>query len=196
MAPSNTAVPSTAARTSNNRTTGPDAAANNNATTRNKDKVSALTYVQGTVSGAASLLQEVPIVGNVCKTFLSFEQLVETAKNNKAELTVLRELCDVVIRGVLDKRADRSGLFKGFVSLEKQVGKAERVAKLCNGVGIQAIKRFVLARKICRDIASVRKNVLDLSTANNLVLTNDLHVSYKTTKVTYSSCQHMCRIDY
>lgn len=136
-----------------------------------------MTYVQVTVSGAATLLQEVPIVGSVCKTSLSFEQLVETAKNNKAELGILCELCDVVIKGVLDKRSDRSGLFKGFVTLEKHVGKAERVARLCNGVGIQAIKRFVLARKICRDIASVRKNVLDFSTANNLVLTNDLHVS-------------------
>lgn len=163
MAPSSsTAVPA-AARTGSNATNG--------------KKVSALTYVQETVSGAAALLQDVPIVGDVCKTYLSFEQLVETAKNNKAELAVLRELCDVVIRGVLDKRSDRSGLFKGFAALEKHVGKAERVARLCNGVGIQAIKRFVLARKICRDIASVRKNVLDLSTANNLVLTNDLHVS-------------------
>ncbi len=124
-------------------------------------------------SEAAGLVQEVPIVGIVCKTFLSLEQLVETAKGNKDELAVLLELCGVVIEGLLDKRADRSGLFKGFKALEKCVSSAKAVAKRCNGL----VKPFILARKICKEIASVRSDLLAFCTMNDLVLTNDIHVS-------------------
>lgn len=157
------------------------------------DEAGALAYIQEIVSGAAAvlkemplavaseaawLLQEVPIAGVVCKTFLGLEQLVETAKSNKEELTVLRNLCDVVIKGVLKRSSDRSGLREGFVYLQDHVKKAEGVAKLCNGAGIrEGMKQFVLARRICKDIASVKENVVAFSTTINLVLTNDLHVS-------------------
>ena len=129
------------------------------------------------MSEAAGLVQEVPIVGIVCKTFLSLEQLVETAKSNKDDLAVLRELYGVVIAGVLDKRADRSGLFTGFVALEEHVMKAKDVAERCNGAGIGGkMKRGLLARKICKDIAGARSDVLSFCTANNLVLNNDIQV--------------------
>ncbi|CAN0419102.1 unnamed protein product, partial [Ectocarpus fasciculatus] len=119
----------------------------------------------------AGLMQEVPLVGIVCKTFLSFEKLVDTARSNKEDLAVLRDLCDVVIEGVLDKRSDRSVLLKGFKALENHTKRAKEVAKLCNG----RVKPFLLASKICRDIAAVRKDVLDFCTANGLILANDLH---------------------
>lgn len=121
---------------------------------------------------AAGLVQEVPLVGIVCKTFLSLEQLVETAKSNKGDLAVLLELCYVVIEGLLDKRSDRSGLFKGFVVLDKCVARAKDVAKRCNG----RVKPFILARKICREIASVRSDLLAFCSTNNLVLSNDTNV--------------------
>ena len=150
------------------------------------------TYVREVVSGTATLLQEaplavaseaaglvqeVPIVGIVCKTFLSLEQLIETAKSNKDDLGVLRDLNGVVIKGVLEKRADRSGLFKGFEALEKHVATAEAIARRCNGAGIgDKMKRGLLARKICKDIAGAKSEVLAFCTANNLVLNNDIHV--------------------
>lgn len=127
-------------------------------------------------SEAAGLVQEVPVVGIVCKTFLSFEQLVETATSNKDDLAVLRELCDVTIRGVLDKRSDRSDLIQGLSALENHVQKAEDVAKLCN-VRSKELRRFVLARSICEDIASARNDVISFCKANALVLANDTHVS-------------------
>lgn len=154
------------------------------------DKVSVFTCVREALSGTAAislavatetavLMQEVPLVGIVCKTFLSFEKLVDTARSNKEGLAVLRDLCDVVIEGVLEKRSDRSVLLKGFKALQKHTKRANEVAKLCNG----RVKPFLLASKICRDIAAVRKDVLDFCTANELVLANELRVSvgYDTT---------------
>lgn len=152
------------------------------------DKVSVFTCVREALSGTVAvlqeaplavatettgLMQEVPLVGIVCKTFLSFEKLVDTARSNKENLAVLRDLCDVVIKGVLDKRSDRSVLLKGFKALEKHTKRAKEVAKLCNG----RVKPFLLASKICKEIAAVRKDVLDFLTANELVLANELHVS-------------------
>ena len=126
---------------------------------------------------AANLVQEVPIVGIVCKTFLSLEQLVETAKSNKDDLAALLELCGVVIKDVLDKRSERSGLHIGFEALEKHVKKAEKVALLCNGESMgDKMKQWILARKICKDIAGARSDVLAFCTANNLVLANETHV--------------------
>ena len=129
------------------------------------------------ISEAAGLVQEVPIVGIVCKTFLSLEQLVDTANSNKDDLAALLELCDVVIKGVLDKRSDRSGLRMGFKALDKCVSGAEDLAKRCNGVSIgDKMKRGILARKICKEIASARDDLLALCTANNLALTDDTNV--------------------
>ena len=154
--------------------------------------VSFFTYVREVVSGAATLLQEaplavateaaglvqeVPIVGIVCKTFLSLEQLVETAKSNKDDLADLRDLCDVVINDVLDKRPDRSSLREGFAKLKDHVDRAENVAKLCRGASIgDTVKKSFLARKISKDIASIRNDVLAFCTVNTLVLSNDIHV--------------------
>ena len=129
------------------------------------------------------VLQEIPaevlpVVGTMCKTFLAIEQLVETARSNKEALVTLRKLCNVVIKGVLNKRSGRSGLPReGFAELKEHVDKAEEVAKLCNGVGVKgALKRFVLARKISNDIAAVRSDVLAFCSVNNLVLADDIHV--------------------
>ncbi|CAN0107958.1 unnamed protein product [Ectocarpus fasciculatus] len=123
-------------------------------------------------SEAAHLVEEFPVVGIVCKTFLSFEQLVDTARSNKDDLATLRELCGVVVTGVLDKRSDRSGLSKGFVALEKHMNKAEEVAQLCNG---EPLKRNVLARRICEEIVSVRNDVVEFCAGNDVVITNDTH---------------------
>lgn len=154
------------------------------------NEVSFFTYVREVLSETATLLQEapvavaaeaaglmedVPVVSVVCKTFLAFEQLVDTARSNKEDLATLLELCGVVIEGLLNKRWDRSGLFKGFTALEKHVNKAREVAELCNGAG--RVARFVLARKISRDVASARHDVLDFCATNDLVLTNDILVS-------------------
>lgn len=146
-------------------------------------EVGVLTYVQEVAVGAAALLQAAPVVGDVCATLLAFGQLVDTAKSNKEELAVLRELCDVVIKGFLTRSSGlQEEAAQGFQSLKQHVDKAKTVAKLCNGVGIRkGVKKFILAGKICKDIAAVRKNVHDFSAANNLVLTHALHVSTNTT---------------
>lgn len=144
------------------------------------DDVGFLKYVQEIMSGTATFMQEMPAgVGPLCKTFLAFEQLVETAKSNKEALSTLRDLCDVVIKGVLDKRSARSGLTKeGFAKLKEHVDKADEVAKLCNGVGTKkSWKRFLLTRKISKDIAAVRIDVLAFCSANTLVLGDDTNVS-------------------
>lgn len=154
-----------------------------------EDKVSFFSYVREVLSGtatlvqdaplavtaeAAGLMQEIPVVGLACKTFLAFEQLVDTARSNKEDLATLRDLCEVVIEGVLDKRSDRSSLLNDrFAKLEEHVNKAKEVAKLCNG----RAKQFFLARKICKDIAAVRNDVLAFCAANNLDLANEVHVS-------------------
>lgn len=127
---------------------------------------------------AVIVVQEVRVVGLVCKTFLPLEQLVETSRSNKDNLYILLELCEVVIKGARNKRSDRSGLLKGFEVLEKHVKKAEEVAKRCSGGGVRGkMSRSILARKVRKDITSVRSDVSSFCTANNLVLTNDVHVS-------------------
>lgn len=145
----------------------------------NDPEVAVLTYLQEAAVGAAALFQAAPVVGDVCSTLLVFGQLVETAKSNKEELAVLRELCDVVIKGFLQRSSGlRDEAAHGFQSLKQHIDKARTVAKLCNGAGIRkGVKKFILAGKICKDIAAVRKNVHDFSVANNLVLTHALHVS-------------------
>lgn len=130
----------------------------------------------GVASEAACLLQEVPAVELACKTFLLLEQLVETAKVNKSDLITLRDLCDVVINAALETRSSgRSGLLEDVLTeLQQPVGKAQQVAKLCNA---GRVKRLVLARKICNDIAAVRKDVLSFCAARDYVLADDVQVS-------------------
>lgn len=124
------------------------------------------------------MVESVPVVGVVCKSLLLFEQLVKTANSNRAELVVVLDLCDVLIKGVLKKQASGSDLREGFAKLKEHVEKANGAAKLCNRTGIKAgVVNLFLAGKICKDIAAVKKNILDLCTANDLVLTNELHVS-------------------
>ncbi|CAN0136161.1 unnamed protein product [Hapterophycus canaliculatus] len=147
------------------------------------------TYVRESVSGTATLLQsaplavatevahvmqEVPVVGIVCRTYLLLEQLVDTAGSNKEDLATLRDLCEVVIKGVLDKRSNSRVLQEGFTKLREHVQKAKDVAQLCNKRGMA---KYVLARKTCKEIAAVRSNVLAFCATNNLVLTDDIHVS-------------------
>lgn len=141
-------------------------------------KVAVLTYVQEVVSGAAELLQGVPVVGDVCTTFLAFEELAKTAASNKQDLIVLAELCDVVIKGVLERCSERSPVLgEAFRNLEKHVKGAEDAAQLCHGKGMKRVKQVALSGKISRDIAAVRENVRDCSIAFNLVVGQDLHVS-------------------
>eukprot|EP00903_Cladosiphon_okamuranus_P012145 g11394.t1 len=148
------------------------------------DEVSFFTYVREVIlettttlqeiplavaSEVAGLVQDVPIVSIVCKTFLAFEALVDTAKSNKEDLTTLLELCGVVIEGLLDKRSDRTGLFKGFTALENHVNKAKEVAHLCNG----RVRMLILSRKVCREIMAVRNDILAFCTTTNLVFSHD-----------------------
>lgn len=135
------------------------------------DDVGMLQYVQEVAAGTTAVPAEaLPVVGTLRKTLLAFEQLVKTARSNKDDLTELRGLCDVVVKGVLDKRPRRSGLPKeGFEKLKEHLGRAESVAKLCNGVGIEgSVKRVVLARKISNEIAAIRSDVLAFCSMNNL----------------------------
>eukprot|EP00752_Nemacystus_decipiens_P005701 g5159.t1 len=140
-------------------------------------RVSFWKYAQEMAAGTATFLQEVPaevvpVVGHMGKAFLAFEQLVETAKSNQQDLVVLRNLCDVVVRGVLTPRANRAGLPKdGFLKLRECVDRAEGVAALCNGVG--RWKRTVLSRKIMKDIAGIRQDLLDFCAMHQLVLADD-----------------------
>ena len=149
-----------------------------------------LEYVGESVVGAATLLQHMPVVGDACATYLAFQQLAGTAKSNKEALSTLRKLCDVVIKGVLISRANRPGLpEEGFVELKEHVDKAEKVAKLCNGVGVKGrLKRFVLARKISNDIAAIRSNVLAFCSVNNLVLADGTYVSTLVLLWRFSPC--------
>lgn len=131
------------------------------------------------VRDAVGLMDKAPIVSIVCEAFLLLEQLAETAKSNKDDLATLRDVCDVVINGVLENwcsglRSGHSGLEKDFTRLQKHVDKAIEVAERCNGVGIkESVKRFVSARKTRNDIAAVRKDFLAFCSANNLVLAGD-----------------------
>eukprot|EP00752_Nemacystus_decipiens_P008099 g7240.t1 len=130
-----------------------------------------LQYIEEVAVGAATLLQQAPVVGEVCAAFLGFQQLVDTARSNREALCTLGELCDVVIKGGLHKLSERSGPFEGFVGLKKHVGRAGEIAKLCNGVGVKgAVKRFVLARRISNDIAAIRSDVLAFCSVNNLAI--------------------------
>ena len=130
-------------------------------------------------SEAAGLMQEVPMVGIVCKTFLALEHLVDTARSNKDDLATLRDLCGAGIKGVVDKRESRPGVLEeGFAKLGGHLLKAEELAKLCSGDRRRdKMKRAVMARKISRDIAAVRSDILAFCTANTLVLADDTHVS-------------------
>lgn len=132
------------------------------------------TYVQEIASGSCTVFQQIPTVSILCQTLLALEQLVETAKGNRGELVALVELCDVVTRGVLDRCSGGSGLYAGLAALGKHVERAKVVAGLCNR---GAVSRFVLSRKIARDIAAVRSDVLAFSTVNNLAITTAIYVS-------------------
>lgn len=136
----------------------------------------ALSYAQEILATAAALFQEVPVAGELCATFLAFEELVETARSNREDLAVLLELCDVVIKSVLRKGCSEysAGLEEALGRLKMHMGAAKEVAQLCNG----RVKQILLGRKISRDIAAVRKNVLDFSVTINVALTHDLHVSF------------------
>ncbi|CAM9708667.1 unnamed protein product [Scytosiphon promiscuus] len=139
------------------------------------------TYLEEVMVGAATLLQAVPVVGEVCTSFLSFTALVSTARTNKDNLRTLQSLCDTIIEEVLIKQADRLGLLtKGFVSLREEVKKAEEVAKLCNGARLkEKIKRIVLAGKICGDIASITERIANFATVNNFALTIKLCANFE-----------------
>ena len=156
--------------------------------------VGALVYLREVLSGgatvsqdipvaiaseAAGLMQEVPILGIVCKAFLAFEQLVETARSNQSDLATLRDLCNGVIKGVLKQRKNRPGfLAPGFTKLEQHVRQAEQVAKLCTGDRRRdKVKRAVLASKISKDIEAVRSDILAFCVVNDLALADDIHVS-------------------
>ena len=135
-------------------------------------------YLQEAVTGVAELLQKFPIVGVVCKIFLSFTQVVETATCNKDDLTELQEVIDLVIKGVLQQRWDQktgaNDLDDGFEKLRMEIERGSEIAKKCRG---NAVKQFLFSRRTSKDIAAVRKNVLGLCTSNTLLLSAAMHVS-------------------
>lgn len=139
--------------------------------------VSVSMYVREVVSGACAVFEEAPAVGLVCKTLLSVERLVFTAKGNRKELAVLLELCDVVTRGALNQWSMASavgpGVSEGAAALRRHVEGAKRVAAMCNK---GKIARFALGRKISRSIVSVKTNVVNFATVHNLSLSAGLHV--------------------
>ena len=141
-------------------------------------------YIREVVSGACALFQEMPGVSVVCKTLLSLERLVATAKGNKKELAVLLELCDVVTRGALDRWSEHPGPYEGLDALRRHVESAQRVAAMCNK---GPISRFALSRKISRNIVTVKTNIVNFATLHNLVLSTALHVSSSTTAVVIAS---------
>lgn len=144
------------------------------------DIVGAFTYAKELVSGAATLLEDAPAVGVVCKTFLAFESLVERAKSNKDELVVLLELCRIIFKGILERRLDSSGrtaLHEGLDALARHVERAKVVANMCSGKRMKRLSQLTLSRKISKEIAAVRRDVLDFSAAVNVVINKHLHVS-------------------
>ena len=153
------------------------------------------------VSEAAGLMQEVPVVGIVCKTYLAFEQLVDTAKSNQGDLATLRDLCRDGITKVLENRKDHPGLLKkNFAKLEEHVLKAEELARRCNGdCTAKKIKRVVFARKISKDIAAIRSDILAFCEVATLALADDtltlvdnINVSCRCTCLLYVSCIRLC----
>ncbi len=139
-------------------------------------EVGVLEYVQEAAAGAAALLQAVPVVRDVCATFLAFGRLVDTANRKQEELAVLRNLFDAVIKGFIRRSSDlpEEDAAQGSQNLKACVTKAMAIAKLCNKGGSI---RDDLAREMCYDIASVRKHVRGFSKAYDLVLTDAAHVS-------------------
>ncbi|CAN0454055.1 unnamed protein product, partial [Ectocarpus sp. 8 AP-2014] len=139
--------------------------------------VSVLTYIREFTAGAATLLQEIPAVGIACKTYLAFEDLVQTATSNKLELCVLGELIELVLQRYVKRCAEREhrGVREELVALENHIKSAEGVAGLCNGKGLKRLKHLTLCRRICNEIESVRKNVVHFCTINNLILSSELH---------------------
>ncbi|CAM9562379.1 unnamed protein product, partial [Ectocarpus sp. 8 AP-2014] len=141
--------------------------------------VSVRTYIREFTAGAATLLQEIPAVGIACKTYLAFEDLVQTATSNKLELCVLGELLELVLQRYVKRWAEREHhqgcLREEVIALENHIKSAEGVAGLCNGKGLKRLKQLALCRRICNEIESVRKNVLHFCTVHNLVLNSELH---------------------
>lgn len=104
---------------------------------------------------------------------LVYMQLAGTAKRNKDELTALLELRDVMTRDVLDQQSEWYGAFELDAAFEKYVESVKEVSELCNKGWA---RRVILSVENARGIAAVRKNVLDVATANNLVRDNAAHV--------------------
>lgn len=134
-------------------------------------------YLEAFLTGAAGLLQDFPVVGAVCKAFLTFTQAVETATSNKDDLTELKELCNLVIKGVLQQRWEQKtgdDLDDGFEKLKMCIERANEIANKCHG---NAVKQFIFSRRTSRDVAAIRKSVMGLCTANTLLLSASMHVS-------------------
>lgn len=143
-------------------------------------KVSVSVYVREVVSGTCTVFQEMPVVSIVCKTLLSIEQLVGTAKGNRKELAVLLELCDVVTKGALNRWSEHPGPYEGLEALKRHVENAHRVAAMCNK---GRFARLALSRKISRNIVTVKTNIVNFATLHNLVLSTALHV-----RTLFASC--------
>lgn len=137
-----------------------------------------LDEASASASEAAGLMQEVPIVGNVCTAFLVFEQLVITARSNQGDFATLRDLCDGGIKRALNKRNGRPGLLEEeFTKLKEHVLAAVKLAELCSGDRRRdKLKRAALAPKISKDIAAVKSHLLALCTVVNSGAGDDTHV--------------------
>eukprot|EP00903_Cladosiphon_okamuranus_P011386 g10730.t1 len=124
--------------------------------------------------GAATLIQEVPVVGAVFAAFLTLKELVEKAKSNKEDLASLLDLCNVVIKRVLRERAEGE-LEKDFRTLEKHLMEAKQVAQRCgDGPRNHLLHRLFLGSVISRRMAAVEKTLLDFSVTMRVDLSPDL----------------------
>ncbi|CAM9334406.1 unnamed protein product, partial [Ectocarpus sp. 12 AP-2014] len=132
------------------------------------------SLLQESVSITASLLQETPALGNVCNAFQVLEQHVEAARNNRHDLTTLCDLCRAVIVGFLEPERRRNfGLVRDRCkTLEHYVNRAKDVANRC--VQPPRLAQVIMARKICREISSVRKDLADFCVAINLAVNSSI----------------------
>lgn len=108
-------------------------------------------------------------------TLLEVERLVNTAKSSMGELTTVLQVCDVVTRGMIDRRLglkrDTSTYESQLQALQELVLRLKEVAVLlCN-------KGRSSARSILGDIATIKTKVIIFATVNDVAITDVLYVS-------------------
>ena len=131
--------------------------------------------VQEVGQEAITLLQELPLVGVVCKTLLTLKDLIDAVKSNHEELENLLKLLDYVIRGTLRQRhRQKTSLEEGFKKLEELVEETKGIAQRCQKSGI---RHWLSARRLSGDIEAIKAAVHSYMQGMNLVLNVSIHVS-------------------